>query len=746
MALWPVARLVTLPPPVKRAIAAVLAVPPRRQYPPRALILPHPRLCQAMPDDDLPPLPPAPKLLPWLLAIGILANLLPIWTVTWLPMGDLFGHVQLMDIVLRYSDPATTYKAAYLLPRSLDPNTLSLWFARAVPGMGALTAARALLSAYVIGLPLSLAWLARTWRRSPFLALLSLPLTWNALVNIGFLNYIIALPVLFCVLALARRYAESGRWQRGVGLALLLMLLFFCHVIAFLIGMGMAVFVLLWHGEGWQRLTRLWVVLAAAPVGGQWVWRKFVALEATAEGRTFGTHSGDLGLWFLKRKELVDQLYEWSLQYFRDGVDRKMAWAALLLWLALLLIGLFARLRGTVKGQLQWRDRSLELMTVLCAIAYFHLPSHMNEMAIITERVVMQVILMATLWPQLEFTAWRRWLLVPMMVLAVGYAWTVRQEFRRFERVEIGGLPEAMRDLPAKSRFCYVLNERDNQTTYMGAVWHVPRAIFALQHGGLVDDSFAVRPYTPVQYRPGAMPTPLIGAFWDNPHLFDYDTVLVREAALPVYAEMSPYLKRIWHQGHFWLYHVVPGDRAHVHVASAGGDGGTGEFSDCARGLALNGLIVQQKDDIVRSLTPLCGELKGRAGQAAAPPAPDGRPRPAQVAKPAAEDDDAKKTGRRLGTRAADAEDVRLRCPADTFVVGITGRAGLFVDALGILCAPIPWIGDERRLASSRVVGGPGGTPFTETCKLGEVAVGAQGAFGEVADQAGIACVEWSKW
>ena len=373
-----------------------------------------------MQQEPQPPLPPLPRLLPWLLGIGILANLLPIWTVKWLPMGDLFGHVQLMDIVLRYGDPGTVYRDMYLLPRSLDPNTLSLWFARMLPGMDALTAARVVLSAYVIGLPLSLAFLARTWHRSPWLALLSLPLTWNALVNIGFLNYVIALPVLFAVLALARRYAEGGKWQRGLGLAFLLMLAFFCHVIAFLIGMGMTAFVILWHGERWQRLTRLWVLLAAAPIGLQWIYRKFIALEATVEGRTFGTRSGNLGLWFLKPKELVAQLYEWSLQYFRDGVDHKMAWAVLVLWLLLLIVGLVARLRGTAEVQLRWRDRSLELMTVLCAIAYFFLPSHMNEMSIITERVVMQVILMLTLWPTLEFTAWRRWLIVPMVLLGAG--------------------------------------------------------------------------------------------------------------------------------------------------------------------------------------------------------------------------------------------------------------------------------------------------------------------------------------
>ena len=699
-----------------------------------------------MPELDPPTLPPLPKCLPWLLAAGILANLLPIWTVTWLPMGDLFGHLELMDIVLRYGDPATVYRDVYLLPRTLDPNTLSLWFARLLPGVGTLTTARILLSAYVIGLPVSLAFLARTFRRSPWLALLSLPLTWNALVSIGFLNYIIALPVLFGVLGLARRYAESGRWQRGVALALLLILLFFCHVIAFLIGVGMATFVLVWHGQGLQRLTRLWVVLAAAPVGGQWIWRKFVALEATVEGRTFGTSSGNLGLWFLTPKELIAQLYDWSLQYFRDHADRKMAWATLALWLALMVVGLVPRLRGRSAVRLHWRDRSLELMTLLCAIAYFFLPSYMNEMAIITERVIMQVLLLLTLWPQIEFTAWRRWLLVPMLLLGPTYASTVRKEFQRFERQEIGDLPHALGELPDKSRFSYVLLERDNDTTFMNSMWYAPRAIFALQHGGLVDGSFAVRPYTPVQYKPGAMPLPLLGAFWNNPVLFGYDHVLVRAPTPPINADMSPYLKQIWHQGHFWLYRVVPGDRAHVQVAGAGGSGGIGEFSDCARGQALSGLIVQQKDGIVRSFAPLCETIHPRAPLPPLQPRPPLRNRAPQPPALPVVAEITKSIGRHLGPQAAQAPEVRLNCPAGTFVVGLAGRAALFIDALGLQCAPLAAASDEALRSTTAIVGGKGGSVFTARCPTGQVAVGMQGAFGEVADQAAIACVDLADW
>ena len=687
-----------------------------------------------------PPPPPLPKWLALPFALCVLANLLPIWTVRWLPMGDLFGHVQLMDIVLRYDDPATVYSEVFVLPRTLDPNTLSLWFARCVPGLGALAASRLLMSAYVVGLPLSLAWLARVMGRSPFLALLAVPMTWNPLVNIGFLNYVLALPVLFCVLALARRVADRGGWLRGVLLCLLLVLLFFCHVIAFLIGMAMATFVLLWHGQGWQRLLRLWAVLAAAPIGLQWVWRKFVALEATAEGRTFGTASGDLALWFLKPRELVAQLYEWAFQYFRDGADKKMAWTLLALWLTLLALGW---LRRGWRDAVPWQGRSLEVMTLITAILYFFLPSHMNEMSIITERVVVQTLLLLALWPQLHFRGWQRWLLVPIVALALGYAWVVRAEFARFERMEVGNLADGLRELPQKSRFCYVLVERDNDTTYMGSLWHLPRAIFALQHGGRVDDSFAVRPYTPVQYRPGVIPNQLIGNFWNNPHLFEYDHVLVRNPTALVYAESSPHLKRIWQEGHFWLYRVVPGDRGEVRTLHIGGSGGTGEFSDCPRGFGLSGVSVQQQDGVVRSLAPLCTAFSGRAE-----PTAGRRPEASAFARVmlGGMREVTAMEGRRMGRKVADAENVALSCPAGTWVVGLTGRAAAFVDSVSLSCARMPWSGAQSQVSATRVIGGDGGSPYALHCDGGQVAVGAEGSFGEVADQIGLACAEWSSW
>lgn len=718
-----------------------------------------------------PPPPTVPTALRWTLALCILANLLPIWTVRWLPMGDLGGHLELMDIVARYTDPHTLYRDIYLLPRSLDPNTLSLWFARLMPFGNVLFASRLLLSAYVIGLPLSMVALARSSRRSPWLALLSLPLTWNALVNCGLLNYMLALPLLLWSLALARRYAEVPGHKRGFLLAFVLILLFFCHVIAYLLGVAMVAYMIVWHREDNWGLVRLWVLIPGLPLILQWIFRKFIFLEATAEGRTFGTRQG-LGLVVLPKSELAERIYAWAMQYFRDNTDEIAALILLAIWLLYLILGywqithedrglldaetferrMFGRRKWTPltwlgfhpplkerrsplvsrpdRRRVRWVDvrlwlakRDLEFLTIICAVMYFFLPTHMNEMSIITERLVVQVLLLLALWPRIEFVGWRRLLLVPLVLLNLGYAGVVRAEFRKFEQKEIGGLPEALQKLPDKSRFCYVIWDRDAETTFMGPLWHMPRAIFALQHGGLVDDSFAVRPYTPVQYRKGVIPTELDGQFWRNPHLYDYDWVLVRSLAKPHNIDAAENLRREWHEGYWWLYRVVPGDRARVHPLVTGGAGGTGEYFDCPRGSVLTGVDVQAKDGLLRSAVALCRDLPQRQPPAKSP-----------------------EHGPRLGERAADAADEHLACPKDQYVVGISGRSALFVDAIQLQCAPLPWPDAQTHMVPTRTVGGEGGKNFLLHCPDGMVAVGVQGSFGEVADQLGLACADVHTW
>jgi len=643
----------------------------------------------------------------WTVLLSLCAlQLLPIWAVRWLPMGDLGGHLELMDIMARHGDPATLFAQTYHLPTGLQPNTVALWLAHWLPGLGALVVAKLLMSLYVLGLPAALAALAKAFNRSPWLALLALPLTWNALVNVGFLNYFIALPLLLATIALAVQLGRHGGRWRLAGLTACLALLFFCHVLAHLIALGMAAFTLAWFLPSWRKTWRLLAIVPALPLAGFWATRKFIALESTETGRTFAQAGGGLDLAFLPKSALVEQMPTWGMRFFRDGSDDKAFLALVVIWLIWLAVGVWQRRRENTR-KLTWRTSALlyqhwglEVLTLCSLAAYFVLPTHMSEMDVITERVVVQILLLLAAWPKIRFVGRAAWLLVPAIVLSAGYSLVVLVHFQQFEREDLDGLPAALEQLPPRTKLAYLLWHHENSVTYMGPLWHLPRAIFVLHTGGLTDDSFAVRPYTPVQYRQGRTPVQLSGDFTHELKLFDYDYVLIRSQSAPAAALASPNLHQRWHRGEWWLFNVQRGRRQALHGWSHGGNGGTERFWDCPKGEALTGLTVQTDGSLIRGMAGHC-------------------------------------QGHRAGPRFGLGEGAThvLACAPGHHVVGLLGRSGAAIDAVGLLCA-----GTDGQVSRIDPVGGAGGLPFERRCETGEVAVGIQGRFGAWADAVGLVC------
>lgn len=81
----------------------------------------------------------------------------------------------------------------------------------------------------------------------------------------------------------------------------------------------------------------------------------------------------------------------------------------------------------------------------------------------------------------------------------------------------------------------------------------------------------------------------------------------------------------------------------------------------------------------------------------------------------------------------------RLACPPGTAVVGLFGRAGRVVDAVGVLCGRV---GSEAvgRAAGGAVVGGTGGGPAEWRCPPGTAARGLHGRAGERLDRLEVVC------
>jgi len=451
-------------------------------------------------------------------SVLIFINLVPIWAVSTLPMGDLGAHIELMDIALRFDSPETLYSEYYRLPSSwFLPNALSLVLARWLgPLFGVEGVVRLLLSAYVIGLPLSLSELAGATGRSRWLGLFGCALTYNALVNVGFLNFLIGLPLMLLATATAIRFGKRPSLATGAGVVGLLLTLFMAHAMIFLVTTAIVVAVLVVYA---QRARDLWTPLLVVPgVVAMAGWLSDLLGEQTKELPLF-TDEG-LGLVFDPVSTRLLRVHVWGLSYFRDLSDNVFAFAVLGIWVLLLLWT--PRGAGASNSErphaLMWLKNNVPVWIALAfAFSYFVLPSHMRFVSVIAQRLAVPTFLFAALIPRYEVSDRRQSLLLSALAfMVVAYSANVTLQFRRFERDVVGNLRDGIAALPERSRLGYAMMRDDNPVTFMGPTWHLPKAFHSLENGGITNDSFAANQAAPIRYQRGMRPPELAEGLEDR--------------------------------------------------------------------------------------------------------------------------------------------------------------------------------------------------------------------------------------
>ncbi|MFH1833620.1 MAG: hypothetical protein ABH877_01235 [bacterium] len=494
-----------------------------------------------------------------LFGLGLVANLVPVWSIDFLPLGDYWGHIELMDIAARRDDPRTLYAEVFEPPNLLLSNTVGLQLSMLLhPVFSIATVGKLMVSFYVVGVPLALVALALVFERSPSLAFIGLPMVFNAILSVGFLNYLFGLPLLFGALALGRSFAERGGVGRGISLSLLLVACYFAHMIVFLIALALVGWLIVLFLDRRADLRRLAVFLPCLPPLTGWVVRMF-----DTGTRSFLSRDSGLGLVFKDFDDRVAQMHAWGLQFFRSPVDEYVFGLLAFCWLAILILGFRsspASGRSRAAGKRWHRRHALELTTVGCIFAYFVLPSHMREMNVITERVIILFLFLLTLWPRMRFAAIRQFaLLVPLIGISWCYPWFVKAEFQRFESELVGELPEMIGSLTDRSRLGYLRYPRYNSITYNGPLWYLPRGLHATLNGGISSASFAERHYTPIQYR-NRPPVQRIGHRLGDDRqkriLQAYDYLLIRIDGKPENALHHPLLSLMRHDRSWWLFRV----------------------------------------------------------------------------------------------------------------------------------------------------------------------------------------------
>jgi len=231
------------------------------------------------------------------------ATLAPLWLVKYLPMVDLPQHAAQVSILSHLHDPAFGFAGHYVL-NWFEPYWIgygTTWLLAQAIGVPA--ALKAVLSAAVLLLPLSLRALLGRAGGEPDWAILGFPTAFGYAFYGGFFTYLVAVPMGLFFLAQVYAFAEAATIRRGAALAAAGVALFFCHFVVFAV-MGLAAAAVLatslpprrwWLGAAAgalpTALALAWTAhhsMAAGPLQSHLIWalslRRLAALPTTVIG------------------------------------------------------------------------------------------------------------------------------------------------------------------------------------------------------------------------------------------------------------------------------------------------------------------------------------------------------------------------------------------------------------------------------------------------------------------------------
>jgi hypothetical protein len=163
--------------------------------------------------------------------------LLPIWVFPYFPTQDGPAHVDNAAVFhyLYYGRGSESLLHDYYhLNLRLAPN----WFtdmimAGLIGFVSPPVVEKILLSSYVILLPVSIRYaLSAVNQASTFLAILAFPLVYNSIMHRGFYNFLFSIPVFFFVIGYWLRHHSRWKPRDILCFASLVLLLYFCHVVA----------------------------------------------------------------------------------------------------------------------------------------------------------------------------------------------------------------------------------------------------------------------------------------------------------------------------------------------------------------------------------------------------------------------------------------------------------------------------------------------------------------------------------
>lgn len=484
---------------------------------------------------------------PWLtlgMALACVAVAWPMWNARFLPYMDLPQHLATVRILHSLHDPAFGLAPFYRM--DLASTQYLAWYLAAdllADVVSVETAARLLMSAYAVGLPLSLAAYMRAFGRDPAVGLLAAPLVHNVFLFMGFVNYVCAIPLAFWGLALLRRLMDDLRPGRYALLVAVTVLLFYTHAMAYLAyGLAAGLIGLLggrgFHPRHWWRQA-LHLVPSLALMG-YWILRsRILAGEEAWEGAHGGRTASPVRLRWEPIVERLGQIPRQLLDVYPGQGDDLVL---------LLLAGLAALLllfrRGTPEPEeverhgraRAWlRERTPEAIALAMAVTYVLSPIAYKWVWPVSHRLVPVVALFA-----LGTLAWRRLPARPVLLVAPAaalalYAGSLHADRAEAFSEEANHPRELLKQARPGHRLMALIFDRGSRVLNEPAYLHFGQ-YYVLDRGGVATFSFVDFPQSPVRYSSATGPPRLPDRFEWTPGRFRfpehgryYDYFLVRD-------------------------------------------------------------------------------------------------------------------------------------------------------------------------------------------------------------------------
>ena len=467
-------------------------------------------------------------------ALGLVLAAAPLWVGRHLPMVDLPQHLFLISVLHRLDDPTTLYPQFFAIRGQLTPYLGYYYLVSALNWLFPLTVANKLfLTAYVVGLPLSLAVLLRSLGRPRWPSLLAVPFAYGDSFAWGFVNYCAAIPLaLLCCAFLVRTLSDVHRrgWAIGLWLSLTAVLLFHVQVFAFL-GLALPALLLMTRTpedkarQGTFFKSRAIAILALLPAGLLfliWVGLRLdepTNVEYGAPWKAWGPLLSPQNLSYKSLAQNWAELFQVLANILRDQSDRYALYAVGVTCIACVVL---AALQGASKPAR--REGSLERwrMAVLSAVAlamYFALPFDIRGyMYYLNTRFAHLAAPLAVGALPVIGSRFRGYFLGAAAVTAFVLAIPLARGFSAFnqEALPLDRLAPLAGPRPTLMGLIFDTTSR----AVRHPVFLHSAAVIAREQGGVPNFTFALTPHSPLKYR--GSPPPTFPSEW-RPDQFNYE-------------------------------------------------------------------------------------------------------------------------------------------------------------------------------------------------------------------------------